>query len=264
MKKVNILFQYLSYKLFGCHARGHGVHSPFVFDFVINVLNTDRNNDDFKEIEEYRKKIIRRKDIAEILDFGAGSKKENTNRRIVGKAVKAASIKPKFGRLLYRIVQHYRPEKIIELGTNAGLGTMYLAKANLSTPVMSIEGDPFFANLAKKGFSDHHLKNITVINNTFENALPSLLKDEPVMSALIYIDGNHRKEPAISYFNAFAEKADENTIIIFDDIRWSEEMQEAWETIKSDKRVSVSIDLFFMGIVFFRKNIIKQNFKIKF
>lgn len=261
MRKINLLIQYLSYKIFGPHAKGHGIHSPFVFDFIINVLNNDYVNDDIIEIEKYRKKILRNKDVIDIEDFGAGSKKRAAN---IGKIIKIASVNPKFGRLLYRIVRYYNPEIIVELGTLAGIGTLYLSKSAKSSNVYTIEGDPYFANKFKEEILHNNIQNITVINDVFKNAIPSLKDKFTDKTALFYIDGNHKKENTLSYFSFFAENIHENSIIIIDDIRWSAGMTEAWEIIKNDEKAIITIDLFFMGIIFFRKNIKKQNFLIRF
>jgi predicted O-methyltransferase YrrM len=82
---------------------------------------------------------------------------------------------------------------------------------------------------------------------------------------LAFIDGNHRKKPTLEYFQKIKEKTNDLSCIIFDDIHWSREMEEAWEEIKKDPQVRVSIDLFFLGIVFFRRAFLeKQDFVIRF
>ena len=105
--------------------------------------------------------------------------------------------------------------------------------------------------------------NIEIINEKFDDALPQLVKKFD-SNFLAFIDGNHRKENVLKYFDLLSDKANHQSIVILDDIRWSSEMFEAWNMIKVKQKVKVSIDLFFMGILFFRGDIQKQNFFINF
>jgi predicted O-methyltransferase YrrM len=82
---------------------------------------------------------------------------------------------------------------------------------------------------------------------------------------LLFVDGNHRKEATLEYFNIFLEKATPQSIFIFDDIHWSKEMEEAWKLIQQHNSVTLTIDLFFLGMVFFSKDFkVKQHFPIRF
>ena len=49
-------------------------------------------------------------------------------------------------------------------------------------------------------------------------------------------------------------------ILIIADIHWSKEMQQAWDTIKNHYQVTLSIDIYQMGIVFFNPEIRKQDY----
>ena len=80
---------------------------------------------------------------------------------------------------------------------------------------------------------------------------------------MIVFDGNHRKEPTIDFFNRLVDIATSETVFIFDDIHWSKEMEEAWESIKADKRVRVTIDLFIFGVVLFRNEMSRQHFVLR-
>jgi predicted O-methyltransferase YrrM len=87
------------------------------------------------------------------------------------------------------------------------------------------------------------------------NSLPKL--------DLVFFDGNHQKVPTLDYFHHCLTKAHENSIFIFDDIHWSSEMDEAWQQIQGHEQVSLTIDLFQFGLVFFRKGIAKQHFTLR-
>ena len=80
---------------------------------------------------------------------------------------------------------------------------------------------------------------------------------------LVYFDGNHQKQATLDYFEKLLPKVHNDTVFIFDDIHWSREMEEAWEEIKQHPAVKVTVDTFFWGFVFFRKEQEKEHFVIR-
>jgi predicted O-methyltransferase YrrM len=170
----------------------------------------------------------------------------------------------KYARLLYRLVKHYQPQTIIELGTSLGITSSYLSAANPRARVISIEGSASVAETAQENFQQLGLRNIELINGNFDDILPDLLKNLDQID-VGYVDGNHRYEPTIRYFLQFLHKSHNDTILIFDDIHWSAEMERAWEEIKAHPSVRYTIDLFFLGFAFFREEFkVKQNFTIRY
>jgi predicted O-methyltransferase YrrM len=102
------------------------------------------------------------------------------------------------------------------------------------------------------------------MRGNFDNLLPPVIAQLSSID-LAYIDGNHRYQPTVNYFHQFLSKAGNQTILIFDDVHWSEEMEKAWEEIKAHPAVQCTIDIFFLGFVFFREEFkVKQNFVIRF
>jgi predicted O-methyltransferase YrrM len=255
--------KYLQYYLKATNSKGHGMHSPFVYTFIEKVLNDKTKYETFEKIEMVRKSLLRNKQEIEVEDFGAGSNVIKTKKRFV-KNIAASSLKPKkFSQLLYRIVQFYNHKNILELGTSLGITTAYLAAAN-NAKVTSMEGSKNIANIAVNNFETLQLKNINLIVGEFEKTLnPFLQKNDAI--DLAFLDGNHRKEPTLQYFKTLLPKLHNDSFLIFDDIHWSKEMEEAWSIIKENDAVTMSIDLFFIGIVFFKKEFkIKQHFSIRF
>ena len=263
MYRVNLAFQYLYYKLFARHKYGHGIHSPFLYDFIRNVLNNKSKADIFKKIEDYRKHLFKRKESIKLKDFGAGNEGTVKKSRRLSEIAHSSPVNYKFGKMLYHLSAHFNTGTIIELGTSVGISTMYLAAGNPAAKVITIEGDKEIALLAEKEFRKQEFDKIEIIIDSFDNVLPDL--DTAIkLPLIVFIDGNHKKDATVNYFNFFLERADSESILILDDIRWSKEMREAWKCIQSDIRVSLTVDLFFMGIIFLRKNMPKQNFIIKF
>lgn len=262
--RSQIVKKYLRYYFTASNGKGHGIHSPFVFDLISNVLCDKKNYECYPEIESIRQKLLKRSVKIEVSDLGAGSALIKTNTRAVADIARS-SLKPlKYSRLLYRLVKYYQPKKILELGTSFGITTSYLASGNASAMVYTIEGAPAIADIAHETFKHLGVKNIELITGNFSDALPVILGKLDTVD-LAFIDGNHRRAPTLDYFRQLSEHADADTILIFDDIHWSSEMESAWEVIRMDPAVTLSIDLFFLGIVFFKHDLNhKQEFTIRF
>ena len=256
--------KYIHYYINASSGKGHGVHSPFVFDFITNVLNDKTVYDCYDRIEGQRKELLRNAKVITVEDFGAGSAVIKTNRRIVYK-IAASSLKhPKYAQLFYRIAKYYKSQNIVELGTSFGITTSYLASGNRQAAVYTLEGAGSVAAIAEQQFESLGLKNIQLLQGSFDKTLPAILSSIQKID-LAFVDGNHRKEPTLEYFTRLLGCSTASTILIFDDIHWSIEMEAAWAEIKQHSSVTLSIDLFFIGIVFLNPDFkIKQHFKIRF
>ncbi|MCK7553495.1 class I SAM-dependent methyltransferase [Chitinophaga sedimenti] len=241
----------------------HDVHSPFVFTLIEEVLSKKAARAAYDPIEALRTKLLQSRDIVNVTDLGAGSLTGAGTERKVSDIARHAAKPPKFGQLFYRMVQHFAPANIPELGTSLGMSTAYMASARPNSTVYTIEGCPNITAQAKANFAELGLQNIRQFTGNFDDVLPKVLQE--VTPDFVYIDGNHRKEPTLDYFRQCADKASENAVFIFDDIHWTNGMEEAWKTIQDDERVTLTVDLFFIGLVFFRKDFkVKQHFTIKF
>ena len=258
-----LAYKYLQYYFTASNGRGHGIHSPFVFDFIENVLNDHRHFYAYDTIEALRNRLLNDKGVIEVEDFGAGSRTDSSKKRSIASIAKNAVKPAKYGQMLFRLVNHYKPKSILEMGTSLGVSTAYLAAGNPEARVVTLEGSKEIAAIAKKNFEQLGLEAIQQVTGNFDQTLPFVLKDQKF--DLVFIDGNHRKEPTLNYFRLLLTNLYNETILIFDDIHWSREMEEAWMEICSNENVRVSIDLFFMGIVVFRNEIReKQDYKIRF
>jgi predicted O-methyltransferase YrrM len=262
--KFQLVKKYLKYYFTALNGKGHGIHSPFVYDFIKNVLNDKREYECCHQIEQRRKSLLADKTVIEVEDFGAGSGVIKTNRRII-KNIAQSSLKPKkYAQLLYRMVNYYQPEKIIELGTSFGITTSYLATGNIKATLYTFEGAKNIAAIASQTFTDLNLKNITLIEGNFETTLPTQLSQIKNID-FAFIDGNHLKQPTLNYFSQLLSSSGSSTILVFDDIHWSAEMEQAWAEIQQHPAVTLTIDLFFMGIVCIKKEFkAKQHFVIRF
>jgi len=239
------------------------IHSPFVFSFINKVLHDRREFYSFNTIEKLRQRLLQDNSVISYEDMGAGPKTSSLSGRKINAIATSSSIPRKYGQLLSHIVDHFQSTKIIELGTCLGIGTAYLASPNLKATVFTLEGSEPLAQLATKNFNGLDLNNVKLIKGDFLETLPLALSELNNVD-LAFIDGNHRYEPTMSYFNQILTKTHTNSIIILDDIHWSAEMEQAWTEICNHPRVTVTIDLFRLGIVFFRTEQAKENFVLYF
>jgi predicted O-methyltransferase YrrM len=262
--KWQLAAKYLNYYFTASNGRGHGMHSPFIFDFITKVLNDKTTYPAYKKVEALRDRLQKDRSVLQIEDMGAGSSLAKTNRRTVASITSNAAKPKKFGQLLHRMVRAYEPVTILELGTSLGITSSYLAMADPGIPVITIEGAKEVAAVARNNFEQMGLGNVTIHEGNFDMVLPGLL-DRLKRVDLAFIDGNHREEPTVRYFKDLLPRMHNDSILVFDDVHWSREMENAWETIRQDPAVRCTVDLFFIGIVFFRREFKeKQDFRIRF
>ncbi|MDB5250915.1 MAG: class SAM-dependent methyltransferase [Flaviaesturariibacter sp.] len=256
--------KYLRYYASAHNGKGHGMHSPFVFQFILNVLHNGRGYEMPGTIETLRAEMLACTDVLTIQDLGAGSRTGSSRQRTVSKLAKAALKPKKYGQLLYRLARYYQPRTIIELGTSLGTTTSYLAMAAPEADVVTIEGSEDVRAVAAKNFKKLGLANIRSLAGNFDTVLPSVLAEMKSVD-LAYIDGNHRYAPTKQYFQQLLAKSHNDTILVFDDIHWSAEMEAAWAEISQHPDVRCTVDTFFLGFVFFRSAFKeRRHFSIRF
>lgn len=256
--------KYLHYYLTASNGKGHGIHSPFVYDFVRTVLNDTRSYPAYMAIAELRARLRQDTTVLEIEDMGAGSALQATRRRSIADIARHAAKPARLGELLFRVASRYQPATIVELGTSLGLSAAYLASGAPQARVWTLEGAEAVAGAAATNLRSLGLSQVELVRGHFDQTLPEVL-DRMGLVDLAFIDGNHRKEPTLRYFDALITRASRCSVLIFDDIHWSREMEEAWAVIRADKRVMLTVDLFFLGFVFIRDEFkIKQDFNVRY
>lgn len=238
----------------------HGVHSPFVYDLVTKCFYNKTVFDDYKFIRDFRKSLLENDKNIEVTDFGSGSRLFNSNIRSIRAIAKTSGTPIKRAQLLYRIVKYLNPKQTLELGTSLGIATHAMAIGSIKNEIITIEGCPNISEVANQQFKTFKIQNIHQKTGEFNHNLKQV-KDHKY--DLIFFDGNHSKTATLDYFNTLLDSTHNNSVLIFDDIHWSKGMTEAWELIKEHPKVTVSIDTFFWGFIFFRKEQVKENFTIR-
>ena len=259
IKKLHL--RYINYLL--SSVTKYDVHSPFLYDLITKVFDDKKKYPEYVKVEQLKKELLLNKSIISVTDLGAGSRVNKGNERSVGQIAKSSSKSKKIGRLLFRLVKYYQPGNILELGTSLGLSSLYFALGNPASKIITIEGCPNISNIAAENFKKLSVNNIELFTGNFDDLLPEILKSVKNLD-FIFIDGNHRENPTINYFEQCLTKAYNDTVFVFDDIHWSEGMENSWNYIKAHPKTTLTIDLFFVGIVFLKSELSKEDFIIKF
>jgi predicted O-methyltransferase YrrM len=257
------LKSYLAYKLKAKNL--HHLHSPFIYNLTKEVIYNEMRYPAYLQINKLRKQLLNNLSVIEVHDFGAGAGNHKYTEKLksISSILKNNSIRPKYGELLYRLVDHFQPDFMLELGTSLGISTVYQALAAPNATFITAEGCSGIAEKANENFQLLNLNNIKIEIGNFDTLLESILEKLPQID-FAFIDGNHRKDPTIHYFQQCLKKSHNDTVLVFDDIHWSPDMNEAWTFISQHESVTLSLDLFQFGIIFFKKELSKENFIIEY
>lgn len=247
-------------KYFLASKNHHGVHSPFLFEYITKGLQHSPKVD-LGKVDAFRKQLLSNHNTIEIKDFGAGSKRLNNKKRQVSDIASKAGITKKRGELLTNTVRYFKPNHILEIGSSLGLSTVYMATGAPEAKITALEGCPETAKIAQQNFDNFEFENINLIVGRFEDTLNKALQNNSY--DLIFFDGNHQEQPTINYFEQCLESAHEHSVFIFDDIHWSPGMEKAWDYIQNHEKVTLSVDTFKWGLVFFRKGKVKEHISLR-
>ncbi|NND89068.1 MAG: class I SAM-dependent methyltransferase [Flavobacteriaceae bacterium] len=256
-----MLYQVTSYFKFLLRStNAHGVHSPFVYDLVTKCFYDTGSYTAYSTLDRIMRWARQNKTIVNVKDHGNGSRVFKNNSRKVGDIAKHAGITNKRQQLLFRITRYFASNRSLELGTSIGLATSAIALGNTKGVVDTVEGCPETTTIAHEIFDKFQISNILLYQKTFESFLQNDFS-EPY--DLVFLDGNHSEVGTLEYFNAILPYLHNDSVVILDDIYWSRGMTRAWDQLSTHSQVSVTIDTFQWGILFFRKEQPKQHFKIR-
>lgn len=282
---------WMKFHLTAWNTGGEGVHSPYLFEWVRMVMSDKHSYYVWTDIEACRKAMLLDERVLEFVDYGSAielRRLENangvtdglglTNKRLVKDIAKGSLAKRKYAQMLYRLVNwlgasrslenvrrvdsnvDFRGLTIVELGTSLGVTTAYLAAADSRNKVLTYEGCEAVASVAKENWKTLELKNITC--RVGEIDVEVLARDVDSVD-VAFIDANHTYAGTREYFNVLADKVVEKSVIVVDDIHHSAEMERAWQEICADERVTSTMDLYQMGLVFFDKHYWHRNYKMR-
>jgi predicted O-methyltransferase YrrM len=258
-----MLFQIKSYLKFLWYSKNeHAVHSPFVFNLITKCFYDTKSKSQYLILKKHRESLLANSNSITVTDFGVGSKVFKSNVRSIAQIAKTAGISARHAQLLFRITNYLQPKSILEIGTSLGLATAAMALGYDKALITTVEGCPATAEIAQKQFNEFRLEGINSVLSEFDSYLATIPATE-VKFDMIYFDGNHSKKATIAYFEKLLPTITNDSVWIFDDIHWSPDMEEAWNIIKEHSLVTVTIDVFQWGIVFFRREQPKEHFIIR-
>ena len=257
-------WKYMGYLLTAGNGKGHGIHSPFVYQLIREVFMDRRKHAAYELPEQYRQSLLHNETLLDIEDLGAGSIGGSSRQRTVASIARNSVKHQRYASLLFRLGSFLKARRMLELGTSLGVTSMYLSAVSTAEEVVTMEGSFAVADLAEAAFRTRGLDRVRLVRGNFDDQLPEVLQTMAQID-LAYVDGNHRKKPTLDYFNQILPLLPNEGCIVFDDIHWSREMEEAWAEICADYRVALTIDLFAIGLVFVRKEqLAKQHFTIRY
>lgn len=221
LASIQQFIKYCKYWLTAANGKGHGIHSPFVFKFVIDVLNDERLFYAFENIESI---------------------------------VNADFNNKKFNRLLFRITDYYQPKSILLIDEALGITTCYIALANTSATVYS-----HFLHTEKDKKAKEVVTKCKADNCHFVTSI-----DEKKQYDFVYVDAQTETQLS-TVLNQILPITHQQSFIIINNIHRSEELEAQWLHLQTNSAVTLTIDLFQIGLVFFRpENKIAQHFTIRF
>ena len=277
---------WLRHQLTAWNTGGEGVHSPYLFEWVRMVMMDKNSFYIWGEIERFREKMLRDERELEFVDYGSGKLKgengklkgANGERRRVCDIARRSLAKRKYAQMLSRLVNwlgashslengsgtayslEFRGLTIVELGTSLGVTTAYMAAMDSRNRVVTFEGCEAVANMARENWKALNINNIEC--RVGEIDVEQLTRDIEHLD-VAFIDANHTCVSTCGYFDVLAGKVREKSVIVVDDIHYSDEMEKAWKAICADERVTSTIDLYQMGLVFFDKHYWKRHYTMR-
>ncbi|MFA6947176.1 MAG: class I SAM-dependent methyltransferase [Pedobacter sp.] len=241
----------------------HGVHSPFVYRLVDKVIYDFHAKTVYQDIEQLRRDLLHDERWISITEFGAASNVTHSKQRQVSSVAKNVLKPARLAQLVHRLAADLKPGNIIELGSCLGIATAYLSKAAPQARLISIARYSETIPVVRENLQKLKIPNIELLSGNVDELLPKLIEGIPELDFIV-IDGNHPGDAILNYFKWCLPKMSKHSMIVFEDIYRSREMKSAWQEIKSNPEVSVTIDLFWIGLVFVRRVQRKEDFKIRF
>lgn len=252
--------QFLSYWLEAVDA--HSLHSPFIFDLYTGSILDRRPAAELSAVEKLRAKLLEDQTSIRITDLGTGSLQGNDKLTTLGNLAQK-SHNPQVSRLLFNLARAYRPKNILELGTNLGLSTLHMAAGAPQAAITSLEGCPKLCEYARRHFEQLGASTVQILPGPIEENLKPFLSASAPLD-MIFLDANHRYQPTMNYFNHCLERVHDGSVVIVDDIHWSEEMSRAWRDIRCHQKISISVDLFKVGLLFFDQKLKRNHYILQY
>ena len=297
---------WIKHQLTARNTGGHGIHSPYLFEWARLVMRDKNGYYAWRKIEECRARMLADKSEVAFVDYGSGKRTRSLendanagnlalrDKRRVCDIAKGSLARKKYAQMLSRLVnwlghplQTFPLEAphdasaversarggngdgqlavgnglmIVELGTSLGITTAYMAAVDSRNRVVTYEGCPAVAKIAQANWKSLGIKNIECrVGEIDVEKLDAELEQVDVA----FVDANHTYASTRAYINILLQKVHAKSVLVVDDIHHSAEMERAWREICADERVTSTMDLYQMGLVFFDKYYWKRHYVMK-
>ena len=261
------IYAYVRHMLTAWNTTGEGIHSPYLFHLVSFVLRDKNRFYCFSDIERRREALLNDTRVLAVVDYGSGGSPEGLHvQRKVCDIAHGHLERAAVGQMLFRLVNFLsqnaeRPLEILELGTSLGITTAYLAMPNSQNKVMTLEGSSAVAKVAREQWQALRLTNIECVEGRIEDTLLLIRARERL--DLVYVDANHTYEATRKYVECLLPRLTEKGVIAIDDIHYSREMERAWKVLQADERVTSSMDMGHIGLLFVDKHYLKRHYRLR-
>lgn len=236
----------IRHRLRARNIKGFGIHSPFLFGLVQQVIRNKHPYYCFANIEAVREGLKNSAEKIYVQDYGTG----RSGQRTIASIARTSLASTTKAQMLFRLARYANAKNILELGTSLGVTTAYLAATGSNVTCTTVEGSSELIQWAKSTARKVGLNNIKFMQGNITEILPEVLRQcEPF--DFIYFDANHTYQHTMAYFNQCVENVQPNTIFVLDDIHASFEMDKAWREIMQHPKVTTVMQLNTIGIVFF-------------
>lgn len=262
---------YLWHRLTAVHSKGAGIHSPYLFEWVRMVVQEKNSYYVWEAIEQIRHQLLQDNKVLDIVDYGSGARVKGELRKCRMCDVARSSLEPaKYAQLLFRLINWLGHEKhttsgnglyIMELGTSLGVTTAYLASANSNDRVVSFEGCPSVAAIARANWKKLGLNNVTSVEGNLDDTLFDFVRACEKVD-VVFVDANHTYDATCRYITLLLQKLHSKSVLILDDIHYNLEMQRAWQWLCSLPEVTTTMDFYQVGIVFFNPYFLRKHYKL--
>lgn len=162
------------------------------------------------------------------------------------KKVAATGKDSNWGTVLHLLARDHAIEEGFELGACAGLSACYLGSVPSIRELVTVEGSEALSEVAKQTTARMSSK-IRVVSGLFDDVLDMEL---PTRSRIdfAYIDGHHEKIATLHYLDRFLPHLKPGALVVFDDIYWSDDMNEAWREVTKNPVFSDAVDYGMIGV----------------
>jgi predicted O-methyltransferase YrrM len=239
----------------------HGVHSPFVYQLITQCFYKKTPKNLWRKYLNARQEVFDHQKKNKVTAFAVESKVFKNNERPVSNVVNLVGISNKKAKILIKTISYFKPKNILEIGTSLDLETTAIKIGNKNAAITTLESCPKKSIMGQELFEKNNFNAIEILNSDFSKADPKYTQNKQF--DCVFFDRNQTKQATLNYFEECLKTIHNDSIFIFDAIYWTAEIQEAWSFIKKHPKVTVTIDVFYFGIVFFRKEQEKEHFKIR-